>query len=115
MTMRPLLQSKRPSTRGFTILCVSVLSFLLALVTDFSTKAHAHRLGSLPAKQSLTGGTDSSGCLSCHTSTDEPTMHPTKTVHLTCTDCHGGNALIAVAPGIASNSEEYFSAKEKAH
>jgi hypothetical protein len=42
-------------------------------------------------------------------------MHPTKTVHLGCTDCHGGNASISIAPGAAANSPEYLAAKEKAH
>lgn len=32
------------------------------------------------------------GCLTCHTSTDEASMHPTGTVRLGCTDCHGGDA-----------------------
>jgi hypothetical protein len=31
------------------------------------------------------------GCISCHTKTDEPTMHPSGTVALGCVDCHGGN------------------------
>jgi len=42
-------------------------------------------------------------------------MHPTKTVHLGCTDCHGGNSAVSVGSGSASNSPEYNSAKEKAH
>jgi hypothetical protein len=42
-------------------------------------------------------------------------MHPTKTVYLRCTDCHGGNSSIFVSEGIAPNSPEYNSAKEKAH
>src|SRR5258708_15230095 len=42
-------------------------------------------------------------------------MHPTKTVHVGCTDCHGGNSLISSASGDARNSPEYNSAKEKAH
>jgi hypothetical protein len=42
-------------------------------------------------------------------------MHPTKTVHLGCTDCHGGNSSVAIAAGTAPNSGEYNSAKEKAH
>ena len=33
----------------------------------------------------------SAGCITCHTKTDEPTMHPTGTVALGCADCHGGN------------------------
>jgi hypothetical protein len=42
-------------------------------------------------------------------------MHPTKTVHLGCTDCHGGNSSVSAASGGAPNSAEYNSAKEKAH
>ena len=57
----------------------------------------------------------SSGCVSCHTATDEPTMHPSKGVHLGCTDCHGGNVSVSVASGTAPNSPEYNAAKEKAH
>ncbi|HTC67065.1 MAG TPA: hypothetical protein VK685_08020, partial [Candidatus Acidoferrum sp.] len=57
----------------------------------------------------------SAGCVSCHTVTDEPTMHPTKTVQLACIDCHGGNSSARVAVGVASNSGEYDAAKEKAH
>jgi hypothetical protein len=57
----------------------------------------------------------SAGCVSCHTATDEPTMHPTKTVHLGCADCHGGNADVRVAAGDAQNSPGYNAAKEKAH
>jgi len=55
------------------------------------------------------------GCISCHGPTDEPTMHPTKTVHLACTDCHGGNSSISVSEGADPKSSEYKSAKEKAH
>lgn len=60
-------------------------------------------------------GRKSAGCITCHTSTDEPTMHPTKTVSLGCTDCHGGNGEIRAAAGVAPNSAEYAAAKEKAH
>jgi hypothetical protein len=57
----------------------------------------------------------SSGCISCHTSTDEPTMHPTRTVHIGCIDCHGGNNSIHVAAGTPPASPEYKAAKVKAH
>ena len=43
----------------------------------------------------------SAGCLSCHSGIDEPTMHPTRTVRLGCTDCHGGDASASVVPGTA--------------
>jgi hypothetical protein len=55
------------------------------------------------------------GCVSCHTRTDEPTMHPTRTVRLACIDCHGGDSTISVASGMAPDSEKYQEAKEKAH
>ncbi len=57
----------------------------------------------------------STGCISCHGTADEPTMHATKTVLLGCTDCHGGNASISVAAVTATDSAEYNGAKEKAH
>jgi hypothetical protein len=55
------------------------------------------------------------GCISCHTQTDEPTMHATGTVRLGCTDCHGGNADVRVATGVKSSSPEYDQAKRQAH
>ncbi|HXT75367.1 MAG TPA: hypothetical protein VN780_03690 [Candidatus Eisenbacteria bacterium] len=42
-------------------------------------------------------------------------MHPTKTVRLACTNCHGGNSEISVATNTALNSPEYAAAKQKAH
>ncbi len=57
----------------------------------------------------------SAGCVTCHTSEDEPTMHPTRTVRLGCTDCHGGDASAGVQAGTASNSAEYAQVKAKAH
>ncbi|RZS42868.1 hypothetical protein EV673_1213 [Limnobacter thiooxidans] len=34
------------------------------------------------------------GCMSCHTQTDEHTMHANPGVVLGCTDCHGGDATV---------------------
>ena len=87
-------------------LCVSLLSFFSAL--------HASSILSAVASPE-DADRKSSGCISCHTSTDEPTMHSAKTVHLGCTDCHGGDASISAVGGAARNSPEYNSAKEKAH
>jgi hypothetical protein len=57
----------------------------------------------------------SAGCISCHTATDEPTMHPTKTVQLACTDCHGGDATISISSATAASSPAYIGAKQRAH
>ena len=42
-------------------------------------------------------------------------MHPSKAVHIGCTDCHGGNFSISVVAGTSPSSLEYIAAKEKAH
>jgi hypothetical protein len=107
---------KKSSLRNLCVLCASALSFLLVLYAESSSKVHAKQDTSPVRGQSQEeAARKSSGCISCHTSTDEPTMHPTKTVFLSCTDCHGGNSSVSVATGAASNSAEYNAAKEKAH
>jgi hypothetical protein len=108
--------SKRSSSRDLCALCVSALSFLLVLYAGSSSKVHARQDAASARGQSQEeADRKSSGCVSCHTSTDEPTMHPTKTVFLGCTDCHGGNSSISVAASTAPNSTDYKAAKEKAH
>src|SRR5688572_7728120 len=55
------------------------------------------------------------GCVTCHTSTDEPSMHPTGTVTLGCTDCHGGNADVRAPQGASLGDARYQRAKREAH
>lgn len=106
----------RFSPRNLSVLCFSALSFLLVFQADSSSRVHATQDVSPARGQSPEeAARKSSGCISCHASTDEPTMHPTKTVFLGCTDCHGGNFSISVATGTPPNSSEYNAAKEKAH
>src|SRR5260370_10727103 len=104
------------SLRTLCLLCVSALSFSFVLLASSKPPAWAPQ-GSAPFRGQSQEEADrkSSGCISCHTSTDEPTMHPTKTVHIGCADCHGGNASVSIAPSAARNSPEYNSVKEKAH
>jgi len=56
----------------------------------------------------------SAGCVSCHVKTDSASMHPTDTVQLGCTDCHGGNSEIKITTD-APGSAEYEQAKNQAH
>src|SRR5260370_2886600 len=102
--------------RTLGVLCASALSFFLALYAR-SNPAGGARQDAAPfrGQSQEEANRKSAGCISCHTSTDEPTMHPTKTVHIGCADCHGGNSSISIASGVAPNSPEYNSAKEKAH
>jgi hypothetical protein len=107
---------KTPSLRNLCVLCASALSFFLVLFADWSSPLHA-RQDAPPVRGQSQQEADrkSTGCITCHTATDEPTMHPTRTVFLGCTDCHGGNSSISVATGTAPSSAEYNAAKEKAH
>jgi len=111
------LQKPGPSSlRNLCALCVSVLAFFFALQANSNLSASASQEAAPRRSQSQEeADRKSSGCTSCHTSTDEPTMHPTRAVHIGCTDCHGGNSSISITPGAAANSSEYNSAKEKAH
>jgi hypothetical protein len=107
---------KTSSQRNLCVLCVSALSFFLVLYGESSLKVQAKQDAPVVGGQSQEeADRKSSGCISCHTSTDEPTMHPTKTVFLGCIDCHGGNSSVFAITGAAPNSAEYNAAKEKAH
>src|SRR5437762_13430567 len=104
------------SLRTHGVLCVAAVSFFLALHASSNPPPRApQEAGPFRGQSQEEGDRKSSGCISCHTSTDEPTMHPTKTVHLGCTDCHGGNSSVSIRPGTAPNSAEYTAAKETAH
>ena len=57
----------------------------------------------------------SAGCVTCHNPMDSPSMHPTGTVRLGCTDCHGGNAQIALPAGVTAGSLQYQDITRQAH
>jgi hypothetical protein len=111
------LNSQQGRVRFFTLcaLCVSVLSLFFAISLRPVAATAQEQSPAFRGQSQEEADRKSVGCISCHTSTDEPTMHPTKTVHLGCTDCHGGISSITIAHGTAANSPEYNSAKEKAH
>ncbi len=98
------------------ILCCGTFSLLLlSTYSRRSCAAAQDPQSSMRWQSQQDADRKSAGCISCHTSTDEPTMHPSKTVHIGCTDCHGGNAGISVSAGVSAASPEYSVAKEKAH
>ena len=57
----------------------------------------------------------SAGCMSCHTTTDNKTMHSNPAIQLGCTDCHGGNANVTVNLGASREAPGYQQAMERAH
>jgi hypothetical protein len=104
---------------GRLIIALVFAGALVLLVVRAGGKAQA--AAPPPRDQGLLGQTQqdaeakSAGCISCHTKTDSATMHPTGTVRLGCTDCHGGDAGVSVAAGVAAESAGYQQAKKKAH
>ena len=69
-----------------------------------------------PANQSAVAAqTKSAGCMSCHTATDNKTMHSNPAVQLGCTDCHGGNSTISIGSGTSKGTSEYAAARDSAH
>jgi hypothetical protein len=57
----------------------------------------------------------STGCMSCHTTTDSLNMHTSPGVNLGCADCHGGNAAAFLPPGPPRGTPEYRRVQEAAH
>ena len=57
----------------------------------------------------------SAGCVTCHTATDEKTMHANPAVKLGCTDCHGGNANVRRSSGDSVVDPAYLAVMEQAH
>ncbi|NGZ94858.1 MAG: hypothetical protein CV089_01770 [Nitrospira sp. WS110] len=55
------------------------------------------------------------GCVSCHTQNDAPTMHLSSAVRLACVDCHGGQSNAVVPKDAAPGSPVYNDMKDKAH
>ena len=72
-----------------------------------------------PARQTPdAAAAKSTGCLDCHTATDEPTMHANPGVVLGCTDCHGGRADVrwqGDRSPVARADKEYVAARDTAH
>src|SRR6267142_5466013 len=99
----------------------SVAGFAAVAVAFLVLGLHGHSAPQQEPVEGLRGQSreeaerKSAGCLSCHSPMDEATMHPTKTVQLGCTDCHGGNSSASVVSGTPSNTREYAEAKQKAH
>ncbi|MFY9803440.1 MAG: hypothetical protein WA211_08730 [Candidatus Acidiferrales bacterium] len=96
----------------FAIATVIAGAFLLA--SRSRAQSTAQRPGLLGQSQADVDR-KSAGCVSCHVKTDEPSMHPTRTVRLGCTDCHGGDATVILPPGSSAGTSEYEQLKDRAH
>ena len=52
----------------------------------------------------------SAGCVTCHSDSDQKTMHRTPAVILGCVDCHGGNAQVTAPAGEAYRAPRHEAA-----
>ena len=108
-------QGGRASLLALCFLSLSGFLLLLAAHSHASSAATQERPSIERGESKEEADSKSVGCVSCHTSTDEATMHPTRTFYLGCADCHGGDYKIMAPAGASQTSSEYISAKEKAH
>jgi hypothetical protein len=72
-----------------------------------------------PKEQSEAEVTEkSAGCYSCHTKTDQPSMHASPAVRLGCVDCHGGDSVSPAAfgkPELGYDHADNIAAMKVAH
>jgi hypothetical protein len=100
--------------------CFAVLVLATVIVAGFLLAGRS-RAQSAAQQPNLLGQSQSqvdrksAGCVSCHVRTDEPSMHPTRTVRLGCADCHGGDATAILTSGAAAGTPEYEQLKIRAH
>ena len=57
----------------------------------------------------------SAGCISCHTDSDQKTMHAAPSVVLGCTDCHGGDTKVIAPAALARKDPAYEKLMADAH
>ena len=113
---RPSVRAQR-SARLFAVLAVIGGVLFASLIFEGRMRAaqsDSQKPGLLGQSQAEVDRKNT-GCVSCHTTTDEPSMHPTRTVRLACIDCHGGDATAIAPAGPTASSAEYQEIKRRAH
>lgn len=101
------------------VLCAGLLSVVFATFAS-EDSGHVEREYAIapaaPESQSRTEvDSKNTGCISCHSTTDAPSMHTSDGINLSCTDCHGGDTAI-LKPQLAKKGEaDYLQAMAKAH
>jgi hypothetical protein len=103
---------------GGALLALALASPLLASEAEKPVARDYSLVQAPPAPQSQeweAAEAKSAGCVSCHTDSDQKTMHKTQAVVLGCVDCHGGNAAVRGDPALPHEDPRYAAARDKAH
>ena len=80
---------------SFLLIAMLAAARPLAAEKSVYVERHYAEIPPAPRFQSVAdANSKSSGCLSCHTSTDSKSMHESPGVILGCTDCHGGDSTV---------------------
>ncbi len=113
-----LRQSRTLVTGMALVFLFSLASEVFAAGGGYGTKVKRKykETPAAPANQSaaeVAGKSD--GCASCHEKNDFPTMHSNPGVKIGCTDCHGGDASVAMVGPLDRESQEYRELTDKAH
>jgi hypothetical protein len=105
--------------RFSTLLLVLIVATALASTSSAPPESEQAPAPPAPASQSASEAhAKSRGCVSCHSKTDEHTMHRSPGVILGCTDCHGGDSMIVHPEGSeykGARQDEYRAALDQAH
>src|SRR3954451_7301985 len=91
---------------------------LILLVLLSAPAAYAAAPAAPKTQTAAQASAQSFGCVTCHSATDQHTMHRNPAVVLGCADCHGGNPLVAKPAGSAyqgSAAPAYRAALDRAH
>ena len=107
----------RRSGRVWSFLIIAAIAIVVLLLFEGRMRASqtAAQHGNLLGQSQADVDRKNTGCVSCHVSTDEPSMHPTRTIRLACTDCHGGDTTVVAQVGANPKSAEYEQLKKRAH
>ena len=107
----------RRSGRVWSFLITAAIAIVVLLLFEGRMRASqtSAQHGNLLGQSQADVDRKNTGCVSCHVSTDEPSMHPTRTVRLACTDCHGGDITVVAQVGVNPKSAEYEQLKKRAH
>ena len=107
----------RRSGRVWSFLITAAIAIVVLLLFEGRMRASqtSAQHGNLLGQSQADVDRKNTGCVSCHVSTDEPSMHPTRTVRLACTDCHGGDTTVVAQVGANPKSAEYEQLKKRAH
>src|SRR5438045_9080136 len=99
---------------GVRVILLASVAWTLALV--WTVAAFTPPAGPSPVGPTFRSGTQpipneakaaSAGCITCHTKTDEASMHPSGPVTLGCATCHGRDPKVSVAASLAAGRAEY--------